>query len=194
MGLQLILNVEARKIEGYATQSNVPGPVVNLSLLATGPSLNKNQQAEKLSSLSVSLLFMVLEFMLLLPISPAKMRQDTDNPIICWLSSNFMVVQYQRSNIVGWRLHKLECFFLSPNMSRIWKKIPWKPLQNHNKTWTCLRKPPNIEQIHTHTYIYIYMLNIDSRFPKQFISQWETQKSSANPRNLGSLSSLATQC
>ena len=129
--------------------------------------------------------------MLLLPISPAKMRQDTDNPIICWLSSNFMVVQYQRSNIVCWRLHKLECFFFSEHEQNM-KKNPWKPLQNHNKTWTCLRKPPNIEQIHTHIYIYIHMLNIDSRFPKQFISQWETQKSSANPRNLGSLSSLAT--
>ena len=101
MGLQLILNVEARKIEGYATQSNVPGPVVNLSLLATGPSLNKNQQAEKLSSLSVLFCLWCWNSMLLLPISPAKMRQDTDNPIICWLSSNFMVVQYQRSNIVG---------------------------------------------------------------------------------------------
>ena len=47
MGLQLILlnflNVEAQKIEGYVTQNDVPGPLVNLSLLAMGPSLNKNE-------------------------------------------------------------------------------------------------------------------------------------------------------
>ena len=47
MGLQLILlnflNFEAQKIEGYVTQNDVPGPLVNLSLLAMGPSLNKNE-------------------------------------------------------------------------------------------------------------------------------------------------------
>ena len=133
MGLQLILNVEARKIEVFATQSHVPGPVVNLSLLATGPSLNKNQQAEKLSSLSVSLLFMVLEF------HAAATYIASKNAARYRQSNHLLVIfQFHGGSIPTfqycWLTSSQTRMFFSPNMSRISQKIH----ENRCKTRTKL--------------------------------------------------------